>query len=75
VQTISSKFAAQEECGTGTVPGPRESVKPMLLVAITILALFVCYASTLRGMFDQWMSDEDMGHGGRPHSDFVDHLA
>jgi exosortase len=33
------------------------------VVAITILALLVCYASTLRGMFDQWMSDEDMGHG------------
>jgi exosortase len=32
-------------------------------VAITGLALLVCYASTLRGMFDQWISDEDMGHG------------
>ena len=32
-------------------------------MAITGLALLVCYASTLRGMFDQWMSDEDMGHG------------
>ncbi len=37
--------------------------KQMALVAITILLLFVCYASTLRGMFDQWMSDEDMSHG------------
>lgn len=34
-----------------------------ILVAVTILILLVCYASTLRGMFGQWMSDEDMGHG------------
>jgi len=37
--------------------------KQTALVAITILLLLACYASTLRGMFDQWMSDEDMSHG------------
>lgn len=31
--------------------------------AITAVALFVCYAHTLQGMFKQWMSDEDMAHG------------
>src|SRR5580658_1671990 len=41
----------------------REPNRQIILVAITILLLLVCYASTLRGMFDQWMSDEDMGHG------------
>jgi exosortase len=34
-----------------------------LTVAITAAALAVCYASVLRGMFDQWMHDEDMSHG------------
>ncbi len=33
------------------------------LITIAILALLACYASTLRGMFGQWMTDEDMGHG------------
>lgn len=33
------------------------------LVIVSILLLLACYASTLRGMFDQWMNDEDMGHG------------
>jgi exosortase len=37
--------------------------KPVVPVAITVLVLLVCYASTLRGMFGQWMNDEDMGHG------------
>ena len=32
-------------------------------MAAAIALLLVCYASTLRGMFDQWMTDEDMGHG------------
>jgi exosortase len=41
----------------------RELNKQTLLVAITILLLLACYATTLRGMFDQWMSDEDMSHG------------
>jgi exosortase len=30
------------------------------LAALTLLA---CYASTLRGMLDQWWNDEDMSHG------------
>ena len=32
-------------------------------VVAAVLILFLCYASTLRGMFQQWISDEDMGHG------------
>jgi exosortase len=36
--------------------------RPVLIVT-TIAALLLCYASTLQGMFDQWMIDEDMGHG------------
>ena len=35
----------------------------LVLAGVSILILLVCYASTLRGMFGQWMSDEDMGHG------------
>jgi exosortase len=34
-----------------------------LIIAATAAALLFCYAATLRGMFDQWMIDEDMGHG------------
>jgi exosortase len=34
-----------------------------ILIALTVAAIFFCYAATLRGMFDQWMIDEDMGHG------------
>lgn len=37
--------------------------KRAALIGVTILALLACYASALRGMFTQWMSDEDMGHG------------
>jgi len=33
------------------------------LVVLTALALVVCYAPTLRGMFEQWSNDEDMSHG------------
>jgi hypothetical protein len=33
------------------------------VVALTAVALAACYAATLRGMFDQWSNDEDMGHG------------
>jgi exosortase len=34
-----------------------------IVVAVTAVALVVCYAPILRGMFDQWLHDEDMGHG------------
>src|SRR5579884_890679 len=34
-----------------------------LLAALTTALLLACYASTLRGMFAQWITDEDMGHG------------
>ena len=33
------------------------------IVALTALALAACYAPILRGMFHQWSTDEDMGHG------------
>jgi exosortase len=33
------------------------------VAALTAVALAACYAATLRGMFDQWSNDEDMGHG------------
>jgi exosortase len=33
------------------------------VVVLTAVALLACYAATLRGMFDQWSSDEDMSHG------------
>src|SRR5580704_7871210 len=35
----------------------------VLIAGLAALALLVCYASTLRGMFDQWWTDEDMSHG------------
>jgi exosortase len=41
----------------------RQPNRQTAVVAITILLLLACYASTLRGMLDQWMSDEDMSHG------------
>ena len=34
-----------------------------IVAAVTVLVLMVCYAPTLRGMFDQWSTDEDMSHG------------
>jgi exosortase len=33
------------------------------IVSIAALALILCYASTLRGMVNQWWTDEDMGYG------------
>src|SRR5262249_45959331 len=33
------------------------------LVPLTAVALLACYASTLRGMLHQWLTDDDMGHG------------
>jgi exosortase len=33
------------------------------IAALAALVLLICYASTLRGMVDQWSSDEDMSHG------------
>jgi exosortase len=33
------------------------------VVAITAILLLACYARALGGMFHQWMTDEDMGHG------------
>src|ERR1700719_4470951 len=38
------------------------TIRPAL-VALTAVALVVCDTPTLRGMFDQWRTDEDMGHG------------
>ena len=33
------------------------------IVVLAAVALVVCYAPALRGMFQQWLSDEDMSHG------------
>jgi exosortase len=33
------------------------------VVVLTAVVLLVCYAHTLRGMFEQWSNDEDMSHG------------
>ena len=38
-------------------------IPPWAAVALAAAALILCYAVTLRGMFDQWSNDEDMGHG------------
>src|ERR1700682_6377238 len=37
-------------------------IRPAVVV-LTALTLAVCYAPTLRGMFQQWSTDEDMSHG------------
>jgi len=42
---------------------PAKSTARQVIVAITAMALLACYAPTLRGMFQQWSSDEDMSHG------------
>jgi exosortase len=41
----------------------RQPHKQLALIAVTFVLLMACYASTLHGMWDQWMTDEDMGHG------------
>ena len=33
------------------------------VIVVTAVLIAAGYASTLRGMFDQWWNDEDMGHG------------
>jgi exosortase len=33
------------------------------VIGLTALILLACYGPTLRGMFEQWASDEDMSHG------------
>jgi exosortase len=42
---------------------PLKAAPRRIVVAIGAVALAVCYAPILRGMFDQWLHDEDMGHG------------
>jgi exosortase len=37
--------------------------KPRVTIILAALALLICYASTLRGMAQQWGTDEDMGYG------------
>lgn len=39
------------------------SNRRVAIAALAALALLICYASTLRGMFNQWSTDEDMSHG------------
>jgi len=38
-------------------------LKRLLIPVLAGLALLLCYASTLRGMLHQWLTDDDMGHG------------
>jgi exosortase len=33
------------------------------ILLLSAALIIICYAPTLRGMFDQWWTDEDMGHG------------
>jgi exosortase len=37
--------------------------RPRVNLPLAALALLICYASTLRGMAQQWWTDEDMGYG------------
>lgn len=37
--------------------------RSLAIVMLCVLALLVCYGSFLRGMWNQWSTDEDMGHG------------
>ena len=41
----------------------RRGAQLTILLALCAIALAVCYAPALRGMFDQWSTDEDMSHG------------
>jgi exosortase len=41
----------------------QERLRRTLYICATAVTLAVCYASVLRGMFDQWSTDEDMSHG------------
>ena len=43
--------------------GAGAAVSPWLTVPALAIALIVCYAPVLGGMIDQWLHDEDMGHG------------
>jgi exosortase len=43
-------------------PKPRKIMR-RVVVAVTAITLAVCYAPILEGMVDQWLHDEDMGHG------------
>lgn len=39
------------------------NLKPSAVVVWTTALLLLCYGATLRGMFHQWSTDEDMSHG------------
>lgn len=45
-----------------TTSGKREAASAAGAAA-AVLLLLICYTPTIRGMFDQWVHDEDMGHG------------
>src|SRR6266852_5982523 len=52
-------------CATSSLSTPYTELmlnRPTVAV-LTGLALAICYASTLRGMLQQWLTDDDMGHG------------
>ena len=50
-----------------TVANSRPKQLRRIAVAVTALALAVCYAPVIDGMADQWWHDEDMGHA-RPRN-------
>jgi exosortase len=58
--STSTKFSINTINRRSNLRDPNKQTAP---VAITIVLLAACYASTLKGMFDQWMTDEDMSHG------------
>ena len=58
-------FDAKQERPTAKPDSHAVGMKRMrqAVVALTAVALVLCYAPTLRGMFEQWSNDEDMSHG------------
>jgi exosortase len=45
----------------GDSDSPRRFARPAV-AALAALAIAVCYAPAIHGMFNQWLTDEDMGH-------------
>jgi exosortase len=49
--------------GKAAIAAKASEGKAYTTIVLTAVALLACYAPALRGMFDQWSSDEDMSHG------------
>jgi exosortase len=41
----------------------RRGARFTMVAALSAIALAICYAPAMRGMFEQWSMDEDMSHG------------